>query len=448
MKTARIAALALAAGAINVASAQGFGPANCVSLSRSSAGSCVLHTNCAGQDLAKFDFSFDCVAKSGRQTHSLGVGSFDLQEEYDTDLKCDQCMAPPSKPAASKPLAKRAGASAGVSLAAVSVSRATAKLFDDPDEEETEKKDEPAPKAEWYGPEECVGVWRDEKSGSCVMQTDCDADVQLAVYEFGLVCVDKDDEMARHIFGMGSFGHKETFSTLIKCEQCLALDEYMDGNKAVGQLTKLVKSIKSGLQDVTGAVGRLNAEVFPKAPAPAGAAGPAGAPGAAVPQAPAGAAPVKPAKFLVVAPHQQQPEAPPAPKPTPVQPAVAKQEEAQSQPQPVAVEEGGHEVTHVKKKHSQSAPVENQSMQEILAAAVKGAQANGVNLGSTQAVLEAAKKAPNVPMQATQTQVVREKKQQAVEEVVVEQKQAKQQDDDSLDDEDDDHSKAEDDDED
>merc|ERR1740130_2199352 len=95
---------------------------------------------------------------------------------------------------------------------------------------------------------------------------------------------------------MGSFGHKETFNTLIKCEKCLALDEYMNGGKAIGALTKMVKGMKEDLSGVTGQVSKLNQEVFPKV------AGPAGAPAAA-----------QPAQFLVAKPPQQQAPPPAAP---------------------------------------------------------------------------------------------------------------------------------------
>jgi hypothetical protein len=269
---ASVAAVAFVASVIDAASLPRFGPASCVSVSRSSAGTCVVHTQCAGQDLSNFDISFDCVAKSGRETHSLGIGSFDQEEEYDTDLKCDDCSPPPSnKSVASKPLTKRAKAataakaSTGVSFAAVSRG--------------SQKKQgitkASRPQAEWFGPDECVGVWRDEDSGNCIMETDCDEETQLSVYEFGLLCVDSNDEMNRHIFGMGSFGHKENFNTQIKCDECLALDEYQDGNKGVEKLTKLVTSMKTQLQTVSMDVQKLNQHVFSAGPAPAPAPAPA-----------------------------------------------------------------------------------------------------------------------------------------------------------------------------
>merc|ERR1719408_260442 len=240
----------------------------------------------------------------------MGKGSFDVEEEYDTDMKCQKCLPPASVEGGS-----------GVSLAAISVSRELGKLRanhepkeEAPKAEKQREAEEAPPQAEWYGPESCVGVWKEESSGTCVMQTDCDKDTQLDVYEFGLICIDQDSEMTRHLFGMGSFAHKETFSTLIKCDQCRALDEYMDGNKAVGVLAKSVKGMKDDLTGVSAEVMKLKAQVFPGGPAPAPAV--------------AGAAPAtaKPSKFLVVAKDQAAPTTPQkAAEPAKVQPKPAAQ---------------------------------------------------------------------------------------------------------------------------
>jgi len=391
-RAAALATIALAAVSIDAAVVRGFGPANCVSLSRSSAGTCVLRTSCAGQDLSSFDISFECVDGAGRETHSMGRGSFDEQEEYDTDIKCQECLAPQSKaPIAHTSVAKQPVAT-GVSLAAVSISREVGKVHGSP-----AKVEEPPPKAEWYGPEECVGVWKDDKSGTCVMQTDCDKDTQTNVYEFGLICI-KDAEMTRHLFGMDSFAHKETFSTLIPCDECRALDEYMDGNKAVNALTNMVKGMKDDMVGVTGDVVKLKAEVFPKAPSPA--------PAAAAP-APASA---KPAKFMAVAKDAQaSPPQPPSPQKVPEpqqvqpvqQPSMVKHEEVNVEggAQQLAsslgkdVTANDHEVVqHLKKKASQIDPAaasEQPSTLEILSEAVKGAQADGiVAQGTAQGLLK------------------------------------------------------------
>lgn len=443
---ASVAAVAFVASVIDAASLPRFGPASCVSVSRSSAGTCVVHTQCAGQDLSNLDISFDCVAKSGRETHSLGIGSFDQEEEYDTDLKCDDCSPPPTnKSVASKPLTKRAKAataaksSTGVSFAAVSRG--------------VQKKQgitkASRPQAEWFGPDECVGVWRDEDSGNCIMETDCDEETQLSVYEFGLLCVDSNDEMNRHIFGMGSFGHKENFNTQIKCDECLALDEYQDGNKGVEKLTKLVTSMKTQLQTVSMDVQKLNQQVFSAGPAPA--------------PAPAPPPPAK-KKFLLSkdsnvvvqsSPPQQTEQAQQAEEEETSVEVV--QEEGPAVPQqaqqntPSGAKEESHEwvftgsetpraagstpvnaVQHVKMKASKLAqmgsavkskvitpPVQDMSMQDVLAAALKNAASNGVKLpaGSQKALAQMS------GMQQQEVKQVAQQGQQQSQEVVVEHKQ-------------------------
>lgn len=73
--------------------ARTFGPSGCVSLSVSDAGSCVIETDCDGQDLSEVDFSFQCVQGDGVVAHSFGVGGFDTNEAFDTEVKCEKCVA-------------------------------------------------------------------------------------------------------------------------------------------------------------------------------------------------------------------------------------------------------------------------------------------------------------------------------------------------------------------
>lgn len=86
-----------------------FGPSNCVSVTRSSEGTCVITTDCEHLDTSKTEFAFDCVG-TNTVRHSFGFGGFDSQEEFDTDLKCDECNIPspadaatPAVPVASAP---------------------------------------------------------------------------------------------------------------------------------------------------------------------------------------------------------------------------------------------------------------------------------------------------------------------------------------------------------
>jgi len=82
-------------GAANAAQI-GFGPGGCVSVSRNfETGSCTLRTDCEGKDISKTEFVFFCQASasegSGIVRHSFGVGGFDVDEDFDTEVKCAAC---------------------------------------------------------------------------------------------------------------------------------------------------------------------------------------------------------------------------------------------------------------------------------------------------------------------------------------------------------------------
>merc|ERR1719223_1237295 len=113
------------------------------------------------------------------------------------------------------------------------------------------------PKVQRYGPGACVKTWRDATSGHCIMETDCPDSEDLTVYEFGLLCEGHGGELVRHVFGEDSFEHHETFDTLIECEECLALDEYIDAGKGVNLLVQEVEALKDGMQNVTSDIAKL-----------------------------------------------------------------------------------------------------------------------------------------------------------------------------------------------
>merc|ERR1719231_731942 len=178
----------------------------------------------------------------------------------------------------------------------------------------------------------------------------------------------------------------------------------MDGDKAINVLSKAVKGMKAGMKDVAKNVTLLKAEVFPQAPgpAPAGAA-PAAAPPALRPAGKPEAKPAaKPAKFLAEStaklPSVPGVQAPPPPPPAPAEPAEAHEddEEAESKQvqspkhREISVSAAAQDlaIEHVKRKASQMASgppaidVQQSSMGEILAAAVQGAQAQGIAVPS------------------------------------------------------------------
>jgi hypothetical protein len=73
-----------------------YGPGDCIGLSRSSAGSCVIKTNCQGQDTSKTEFAFNCAMEKMLTRHSYGIGGFEANEEFDTEVRCERCERPAS----------------------------------------------------------------------------------------------------------------------------------------------------------------------------------------------------------------------------------------------------------------------------------------------------------------------------------------------------------------
>lgn len=334
--------IALGQGAILTSKSVGvsFGPQNCVSLTRSSAGSCVLSTSCEGVDTSTTEFAFDCINQNVVR-HSFGVGGFESSEEFDTEVKCGRCssvlrqhqpeaaapvkkvqaileptpthaapmpaaqvveakvVAPPQAPPAPLPANQQQAHEEVVPGAIVLNRKATTKVKGQaqafPLSGGSSRKE--SPPVVKYGPDGCVSTWRNGE-GHCIMKTDC-ADANVAgvpavkSYEFGLVCVDKNGSPVKHLFGKDSFDPKETFDTLIKCDQCLGLEDIPDTVALAGEVASMAKDVnnlKDVMKNISANVMMLNNKIFPQV------AGPAPGPASA---APAPAAPAKPAKFLV-----------------------------------------------------------------------------------------------------------------------------------------------------
>lgn len=340
-----------------------FGPSNCVSVTRSSEGTCVITTECENLDVSQTEFAFDCVGKNNTVRHSFGFGGFDTQEEFDTDLKCDECNSPspapiePTKPVAQPP--KYASAKSGVEPVKLTVSvqhasppqkpKARADATSDvkltagvkhgstpqkpkahadatsdlksveltasakhgsntqehqeskdtqavpagkantsfkiwgasSDEERTKKRKKlvAIPEIVRFGPSGCVSVYKSEES-HCIMSTDCKGS-DTSNYEYGLVCVDKVGSPVKHLFGQDSFDPVETFDTLIKCNECLGLEDVPDGVALAGEVATLAKTIsglKAAVTNISVNLQMLNKEVFKPTVMPAAAPAPAPAP--------------------------------------------------------------------------------------------------------------------------------------------------------------------------
>mmetsp|Transcript_29537 Transcript_29537/g.68121 ORF Transcript_29537/g.68121 Transcript_29537/m.68121 type:complete len:421 (-) Transcript_29537:87-1349(-) len=301
---------AIAACAVICAGATSFGPNDCVSLTRSRASTCVLRTQCQGLDLSNFEFAFDCdTGADVIETHSFGLGGFDAVEEFDTEVKCRQCLQPSTGSSAASTEQSPEVASQEQAVAV----EAAAQQARSENGDEIKTQYHPAlpsmvatarrqamnqgssknlsgdslfdsglkamGTAVQYGPNGCVSTYK-SSAGHCIMETSCqEEDIQN--YEFGLVCVDDVGIPTKHLFGKGSFDPVETFDTLIVCEQCLGLEDIPDEvalNGQVAMLSKQVEELEKQMENVTQDVAMLNKKALGGNIAPAPAAVPPDAP--------------------------------------------------------------------------------------------------------------------------------------------------------------------------
>jgi len=282
-----------------------FGPGGCVSLTHSPEGTCVITTDCQGENTANVEFQFDCVSAAGAvERHSFGVGGFDEDEEFDTNVKCEECLSttPPkqTQPAAPVPrlppqpkvsvIAKRVLVTLNRSrdsfrhAVAVGASNTTAsakarkRSRDSAQHAVTveagstivsakaplslKSKSSNSSDIVQYGPENCIQTY--SKKGHCFIHTQC-ANVDLSNFNVGMVCVDKSGVPVRHLYGIDSFDAEEIFDTMLTCEHCLGL-ESMPGKSAlntqVQSLSKEISAVEAMMHNLSANVGMLNKEVF------------------------------------------------------------------------------------------------------------------------------------------------------------------------------------------
>lgn len=277
-----------------------YGPANCVSISRSDAGSCIMTTDCEKQDLSHFEFAFNCNKGNAVERHSFGLGGFDTEEEYDTEVKCDVCDKPAevvAKDASAVPHSKAPKHAAKKATAvAVKASSTTSKvhakspktvllqqIHGHNGKKHMRKANAKAKSKFWpftswnsdpedlvkYGPKNCVSTWRSEE-GHCMMKTDC-AGQDIGDYDFGLVCVNRMGQPTRHLFGKGSFDVQEEFDTLIECHECLGLEDlptHIAVNGQVMVLSNEIRTLKQMMTNISADVQLLDAQVFKGKPKP------------------------------------------------------------------------------------------------------------------------------------------------------------------------------------
>jgi len=232
-------------------------------------GSCVITTNCQDQDLSQTEFAFNCFGEGGDGgivRHSFGMGGFDAQEEFDTEVKCDRCGK--ASPVDSK--ATDADSSKEISTPNLPAQPVRAPVSSNNDARTasgfwsvSQKREDVSMDAVRYGPNSCVSTYKNEK-GHCIMQTACQK-VDTSNYNFGLVCVDRIGAPVRHLFGQDSFDPEETFDTQITCDQCLGLEDIPDPvalNAGVTTMSAELSKLRKMMQDIGMQVKRLNAKVL------------------------------------------------------------------------------------------------------------------------------------------------------------------------------------------
>jgi hypothetical protein len=71
-----------------------FGPGNCIATWRNEDGHCEIETKCKEHDISKYAVKFICIDAGGEKVrHVFAVGSFDPEEQFDTLIECNKCLA-------------------------------------------------------------------------------------------------------------------------------------------------------------------------------------------------------------------------------------------------------------------------------------------------------------------------------------------------------------------
>jgi len=257
-----------------------YGPKGCVSLAQSARGTCVLTTQCADIDTTAFEFAFLCVDDKGTEVkHTFGEGGFLSEEEYDTEVKCTECVPPegtevaaepPAEPA--KPAEKQHSTKVLVAAepaeedskappATLAASHALLTKFAASKQSDSPSGVPPA-HAAFYGPGGCVAAFRSAQ-GTCVMQTRCGGQ-NLTGYEFGVGCVDSEGDTTQHLFGKNSFDPEETFDTLVECQKCVGKDA-TESPSQLHALSSSVKTLQEEMKEVAQDMEAIKAKLNPPA---------------------------------------------------------------------------------------------------------------------------------------------------------------------------------------
>jgi len=231
-------------------SATAFGPNNCVRLSKSSLGTCVITLTCGAADVSQVDFSFVCINRNAalkKAQHSYGTGGFNADEVFDSGVACDSCTT--------VEYARLTGGSPvhNELLTAPSPSHESKGVFEGlvPTTTLAPQRDESA----FFGPQACISTYL-SRGGTCMIQTRC-RHVDLSNFAVGITCLDKTGDYTRYIFGKNGFGEEELFDTTLPCHACLGV-----GDQPSYQLSGLVpKTIVEDLGSLRAELASLKSEV-------------------------------------------------------------------------------------------------------------------------------------------------------------------------------------------
>mmetsp|Transcript_144873 Transcript_144873/g.255357 ORF Transcript_144873/g.255357 Transcript_144873/m.255357 type:complete len:422 (-) Transcript_144873:72-1337(-) len=207
-----------------------FGPDDCISLFRSSVGTCILKTDCPiATNISGVEFAFVCSNPNDAMPHALhsfGRGGFEANELFDTGVKCKSCLSVETAYKTGGPLMRNALAALpqgrlaarstpGAHLpGALAEDGTTPRVAADIDTVEPEE-------VTHFGPKACVSTFQ-APTGTCLIRTRC-KDVDLSGFNIGVTCLDNSGGYTRYLFGKEVFQPVETFDTQLQCFKCLGV---------------------------------------------------------------------------------------------------------------------------------------------------------------------------------------------------------------------------------
>jgi hypothetical protein len=272
-----------------------YGPAGCVHVGRSSAGTCVFRTECEKDvDLKEVEVAFVCASNGEEVEHVFEKGSLTNSKLFDTEVKCAKCLPSQSQHVLMKDDSDEEKEESKAKEESKEESKDEAKE-ESKDEAKEESKDEakegseeeakeeskeeakeeeveesaevkaakemvpvaPAT-ASFYGPASCIATFLGP-AGSCIMQTACKDVEGLSGYQYGLTCVDDKGDSVRHMFGADSFDPVETFDTRIECSLCLGLGSAVPA----GDVTETVAALKEEVAELKKDMSEVKAKIAP-----------------------------------------------------------------------------------------------------------------------------------------------------------------------------------------